>query len=81
MDLSVQELEELKAQLEASNEEFRALSGEHATLKLRVAAIENNPHPSDVEVEEEARLKRRKLQLKDRMLELMHQQRELQPVS
>jgi uncharacterized protein YdcH (DUF465 family) len=79
MDLSVQEQDELKAQLEASNEEFRAISAEHAALKARVTEIEANPHPSDAEVEEEARLKRRKLQLKDRMLELMHQHRELQP--
>ena len=77
MELSVQEQEELKAHLMATDEPFRALAEEHALLKRRVAQIEANPHPSDEEVLEEARLKKRKLHLKDEMLEIMHQHREV----
>jgi uncharacterized protein YdcH (DUF465 family) len=76
MDLSVQEQEELKAHLMAADENFRQLAEEHARLKKRVAEIEANPHPSEEEIIEEARLKKRKLALKDQMLEMMHQYRE-----
>lgn len=76
MDLSVQELEELKAHLMATDEEFRSIATQHAEYKKRVAAIEANPHPSDEEVLEESRLKKLKLTLKDKMLEIMHQYRE-----
>lgn len=72
MDISVQEQEELKAHLAATDEEFRQLASQHSDYKRRVAEIEANPHPSDDEVLEEARLKKLKLQLKDRMLEKMH---------
>jgi uncharacterized protein YdcH (DUF465 family) len=80
MEMSVQELEELKAHLMASDEEFRELANEHAILKKRVAEIEADPHPSDDDVLEEARLKRRKLYLKDRMMDIMHHHREAQLV-
>ncbi len=75
MELSIQEQEELKAHLLATDEEFRRLAHQHAEYKQRVADIEANPHPSDAEVEEEARLKKLKLQLKDRMNEIMHSHR------
>jgi uncharacterized protein YdcH (DUF465 family) len=76
MDLSVQEQEELKAHLMATDEHFRQLAEEHARLKKRVAELEANPHPSEEEMNEEARLKKRKLALKDQMVEMMHQYRE-----
>ena len=75
MDLSIQDQEELKAHLMAADEEFRRLSSQHAEYKQRVAQIEANPHPSDEEILEEARLKKLKLQLKDRMMEIMHEHR------
>ena len=75
MDLSIQDQEELKAHLMATDEEFRRMSVEHAEYKRRVAEIEANPHPSDQEVVEEARLKKLKLQLKDQMMERMRQYR------
>ena len=75
MELSVQDQEELRAHLMATDEEFRRMSAEHAEYKRRVAEIEANPHPSDQEVVEEARLKKLKLQLKDKMMERMHQYR------
>lgn len=76
MDLSIQEQEELKAHLVATDDSFRQIADEHTRLKRRVAEIEANPHPSDDEVTEEVRLKKLKLALKDQMLELMHQYRE-----
>ncbi len=76
MDLSVQDRDELKAHLMTTDEEFRQMAEEHARFKRRVSEIEANPHPSDEEVLEEAELKKRKLVLKDKMLERMHQYRE-----
>ncbi len=76
MDLSIQDQEELKAHLMATDDEFRQIAEEHARHKNRVAEIEANPHPSDDEVNEEVRLKKVKLVLKDQMLEMMHQHRQ-----
>jgi uncharacterized protein YdcH (DUF465 family) len=76
MDLSVQEKEELKAHLMATDESFRRIAEEHARLKKRVSEIEANPHPSEDEIQEELELKKLKLALKDQMLEMMHQYRE-----
>jgi|SoiMethySBSTD1v2_1073268.scaffolds.fasta_scaffold919155_2 uncharacterized protein YdcH (DUF465 family) len=76
MDLSVQEQEDLKAHLMATDEEFRRIATQHSEYKKRVAEIEANPHPSDDQVQEEARLKKLKLHLKDQMLEIMHHYRE-----
>ena len=80
MELSTQEQEELKAYLMGTDEEFRRIATQHAEYKRRVAELEANPHPSDEEVQEEAKLKKVKLQLKDRMLEIMHHHRESQAV-
>ncbi len=80
MDLSVQEQEELKAHLMASDEDFRKIATQHSDYKRRVAEIEANPHPSDEEVQEEVRLKKLKLHLKDQMLEIMHHYRETHAV-
>jgi len=76
MELSIQEQEELKAHLMATDEEFRRIAVQHAEVKRRVAEIEANPHPSEFEIQEEARLKKLKLALKDKMLELMHAYRQ-----
>lgn len=80
MDLSTQELEKLKEHLLATDEEFQTIASQHAEFKKRVNEIESNPHPSDEEVQEELKLKKLKLTLKDRMLEMIHQYRETQPV-
>ena len=50
MDLSVQEQEDLKAHLMATDEEFRRIATQHSEYKKRVAEIEANPHPSDDQV-------------------------------
>lgn len=63
--------EELKAHLMHSDEEFRHLAEEHATYKKRVEELEAKSHPSEEEIEEEHRLKKLKLHLKDQMAEIM----------
>ena len=63
--------EELKAHLMQSDEEFRNLAEQHATHKKRVEELEAKSHPSDEEIEEEHRLKKLKLHLKDQMAEIM----------
>ncbi len=77
MDLSTQELEQLKEHLLATDEEFQTIAHQHAEFKKRVSEIEANPHPSEEELQEEIKLKKLKLTLKDRMLELIHQNREI----
>jgi uncharacterized protein YdcH (DUF465 family) len=60
-------LEELKAHLMASDETFRRLVEEHASYAKKIDALEALTHPSDQEQIEEHRLKKLKLQAKDRM--------------
>lgn len=67
--------EELKARLAESNDDFRRLVEQHAEYKKRVAYLENKPHPSEEELAEEAKLKKLKLQLKDRIAEFMSRHR------
>jgi uncharacterized protein YdcH (DUF465 family) len=64
-------LEELKAHLMASNEEFRHLAEKHAEYKKRVEELENKHALSDEEQLEETRLKKLKLHLKDKMAEMI----------
>ncbi len=71
-------LEELKAHLMATNEEFRRLAEEHSELKKQLVAIESLPHLSYEQELEETRLKKRKLRLKDQMEAMMSQYRSQQ---
>lgn len=67
--------EQLKAQLIASNEEFRKLAEQHAEFKKRVEFLESKSHPTQDEILEEAKLKKMKLALKDQMAEMMSRHR------
>jgi uncharacterized protein YdcH (DUF465 family) len=59
--------DELKAHLMATNEEYRSLAEKHAHFKRQVEAIEaKSPLSLDDEAEEQ-RLKKQKLRLKDEM--------------
>ena len=64
-------LEETKAYLMQSNEEFRAIAEKHAELKRLIEAIESKPHLTDQDEIEEHRLKKLKLRLKDQMQQMV----------
>lgn len=70
MELNTQE--ELKAQLMETNEEFRSLIQRHAELDRRVTELEALEHLTEQEQLEEARLKKQKLHLKDKINEMLH---------
>ncbi len=62
--------EELKHLLIETNQEFRELAFRHHSLDDRLLELESKHYLSDAEQVEEISLKKRKLQVKDRM-ELM----------
>jgi uncharacterized protein YdcH (DUF465 family) len=59
--------QDLKALLLQTNEEFHHLAAQHHELEDRLHELIANPHPSEPELVEETNIKKRKLQLKDRM--------------
>ena len=59
--------EELKAHLMATDEEFRRLAAEHARYARQLDELEAKPHFSAEDEIEEHRLKKLKLRLKDQM--------------
>jgi uncharacterized protein YdcH (DUF465 family) len=61
------ELEELKAHLMATNEEYRGLASQHSEFAHKLDELESLPHLTDQEQLEEVRLKKLKLRLKDQM--------------
>jgi len=61
------ELEELKAHLMATNEEYRGLASQHSEFAHKLDELEALPHLTDQEQLEEVRLKKLKLRLKDQM--------------
>jgi uncharacterized protein YdcH (DUF465 family) len=68
-------LEELKAHLMETDEEYRRLAAEHAQHKKRVENLESRPYLSEDEKIEEVRLKKLKLRLKDQMTEILNRYR------
>ena len=59
--------EDLKAHLIATNEEYRRLSGQHSEFARKLDVLESLPHLTEEEQQEETRLKKMKLRLKDQM--------------
>lgn len=59
--------EDLKHLLIETNQEFRELASRHHTLEDRLLELESRHYLSDAEQFEEISLKKRKLQVKDRM--------------
>ena len=68
-------LEELRAHLMATSEEFRGLASRHAEFAQKLDALESHPHLTDEEKLEETRLKKLKLRLKDQMEAIVGQYR------
>ncbi|MGE0450771.1 MAG: YdcH family protein [Vicinamibacterales bacterium] len=58
-----------------ANEEFHHLAAQHHELEDRLLQLVTKPHLTQPEQLEESTLKKRKLQLKDRMEAIVRQQR------
>jgi uncharacterized protein YdcH (DUF465 family) len=71
-------LEELKAHLMETNEEFQHLATQHSSYAKQLDALESLPHLTDQEQMEETRLKKMKLRLKDQMETMLSQFRSQQ---
>jgi uncharacterized protein YdcH (DUF465 family) len=73
---NVQELKEL---LLKTDEEFRQLASQHHTLDERLHELSGKPYLSEPDQVEEVRLKKLKLQLKDRMEDILRRHRSEPP--
>lgn len=65
---------ELREKLLQSDEEFRALSQKHHELDVRLSELGTRAYLGEGELVEEVTLKKRKLQLKDRMEDILRRQ-------
>jgi uncharacterized protein YdcH (DUF465 family) len=63
--------QELREQLLQTDDEFRALSAKHHELDDRLHELGSKSYLADAEQLEETTLKKRKLQLKDRMEDIL----------
>lgn len=68
--------EELKAHLMATNDEFRQLAAQHAGFKRQLEEIEAKAHVTPNDEDEEHRIKKLKLRVKDQMNEIMARYKE-----
>ena len=68
-------LEELKAHLMATSEEFRDLAAQHNRLHKQLEDLEAKSHLSDQELIEESLIKKQKLRVKDQMNQLLAKNR------
>jgi len=68
-------VEELKAYLMRSNEQYRSLAEQHAKYAQLIDAIESKSHVTPEDEVEEHRLKKLKLALKDQMQAIVERSR------
>ena len=73
MDKAIEE--ELKAHLMQTNETFHSLMNQHRECDVLVGRLESKPALTADEEIEEHRLKKRKLQIKDRMEQIVSEYR------
>ncbi len=73
-------LDDLKAHLMETNEEFRRLATQHSEYAHQLDDLEARPHLSDQERVEEVRLKKLKLRLKDQMEVILSRYKQAQVV-
>jgi uncharacterized protein YdcH (DUF465 family) len=73
-------LEESKAHLMATSEEYRQLASQHSDFARKLDDLESLPHLTEEQQLEETRLKKFKLRLKDQM-EAMVSHNRAQPVA
>jgi uncharacterized protein len=74
-------LDELKAHLMTTNEDFRKLVQQHSDYARKLDDLEAQPHLTEQEQMEETRLKKLKLRLKDQMEAIISQYRGQQQVA
>jgi uncharacterized protein YdcH (DUF465 family) len=65
--------EQARAELMATNEEFRRLAAKHSNYDRRIEELSSRKFPSQEEQVEEARLKKLKLHLKDQMQHMVEE--------
>ena len=68
----------LKEELLRTDEEFHQLAAKHHELEDRLHQLTAKPYLSEPEQVEEVNLKKRKLQLKDRMEDILRRHRDTQ---
>ena len=68
-------VQELKDLLLKTDEEFRQLASQHHQLDTRLHELSTKPYLSEPEQLEEVTLKKRKLQLKDKMEDILRRHR------
>jgi uncharacterized protein YdcH (DUF465 family) len=68
--------QDLKAQLIETDEEFHNLAAKHHELEDRLHELTSKHYLSQPEQVEETNLKKRKLQIKDRMEDILRRHRE-----
>jgi len=68
--------DELKVRLLESDEEFRQLVAQHQDLEQRLNMLSSKPYLSEQEQFDQMTLKKRKLQLKDRMEDIVRRYRQ-----
>jgi uncharacterized protein len=73
--------QDLKELLLQTDEEFHQLAAKHQELEGRVNELTAKPYLSEPEQLEEVTLKKRKLQIKDRMEDILRRHRSGQPAS
>jgi uncharacterized protein YdcH (DUF465 family) len=73
------DLEALRDRLLQTDEEFRQLADKHHELDSRLHELTAKSYLSEPEQLEEVRLKKRKLQLKDRMEDILRRYRSSSP--
>ena len=69
------DIEEMKRELLESNDEFRQLANQHHVLDERIHNLAERHYLTEPEQLEEVTLKKRKLQLKDQMENILRQHR------
>lgn len=67
--------QQLREVLLQNDEEFRHLAEQHTELDARLTELVGQAYPSHAEEIEKATLKKRKLQVKDRMERILHRRR------
>jgi len=73
--------QDLKQVLLQTDEEFHQLADKHHELEGRLQELTTKPYLSEPEQVEEVTLKKRKLQIKDRMEDILRRHRQSDPVT